>query len=202
MLLFGLLESHRKICINITPIVRRSTDVHFSMRCFSIIRVLVVISSYLIIFNNLLLGERDCESHWPARRINAYFVRTQVPGFRSFQTTTTTAFGSVKGFLQRIKNLTSVDETHFPKRSMRFTAVYSRDKEYLWVAYANNFIHLFSFIQKCDFNFELKQIWCPSSVFFHTGHPVANRKIHFRSQTVFAWEWWWLCIWYWSTHRR
>lgn len=59
------------------------------------------------------------------------FVRSQVPGFRTVKTTTASAFGSAKDFIQRIKNLTSVDERHFPKRSMRFTAVYSRDKEYL-----------------------------------------------------------------------
>lgn len=66
-----------------------------------------------------------------AYKINSYFVPTQVPGFKTVKKTTASAFGSAKDIIQRIKGLASVDNRHFPKRSMRFTAVYSRDKEYL-----------------------------------------------------------------------
>lgn len=47
------------------------------------------------------------------------------------QNTTATLLSQVKGFGQKIANSVLVDEKHFPMRSQRFTAVYSRDKEYL-----------------------------------------------------------------------
>lgn len=55
----------------------------------------------------------------------------QIPGFRSVHAKTVSVFDKVAECGQNIKNLVAVDEDHFPRKSTRFTAIYSRDKEYL-----------------------------------------------------------------------
>lgn len=64
--------------------------------------------------------------HFPS-----HFVTIQIPGFKGMQNTTVTILTHLKGFGQKLANSVLVDEEHFPKHSQRFTAVYSRDKEYL-----------------------------------------------------------------------
>lgn len=55
----------------------------------------------------------------------------QIPGFKGMQNTTSTVLTQLKGLGQKFANWILVDEKHFPQHSQRFTAVYSRDKEYL-----------------------------------------------------------------------
>lgn len=55
----------------------------------------------------------------------------QIPGFRSVQSTTASVYDRFSGCCSKFRNLIAVDEEHFPQKSTRFTAVYSRDKEYL-----------------------------------------------------------------------
>lgn len=56
----------------------------------------------------------------------------QIPGFDKVSNQTTTIYTQVKGTWTKWKKRFIVDEEHFPPKSHRFTAVYSRDKEYLW----------------------------------------------------------------------
>jgi len=46
---------------------------------------------------------------------------------------TKSVFSSLKTVFQFFLRNIYVDEDIFPKRAHRFTAIYSRDKEYLWV---------------------------------------------------------------------
>lgn len=46
---------------------------------------------------------------------------------------TTSILSRLKGFAGKVARRVVVEEKYFPPRSHRFTAVYSRDKEYLWV---------------------------------------------------------------------
>ncbi|XP_031635097.1 anoctamin-1 isoform X2 [Contarinia nasturtii] len=62
----------------------------------------------------------------------ALYISNKIPGFRSVQNTTTSAYDRFSGCCNKLWNLMSVDEQHFPPKSTRFTAVYSRDKEYLF----------------------------------------------------------------------
>lgn len=57
------------------------------------------------------------------------FFSLKVPGFRA--TKSVNVFERVTGIAQRINSIIGVDENKFPKKAERFTAVYSRDKEYL-----------------------------------------------------------------------
>lgn len=45
--------------------------------------------------------------------------------------TTASIISHLQGIGAKIYKVILIDEKHFPKRSQRFTAVYSRDKEYL-----------------------------------------------------------------------
>lgn len=58
-------------------------------------------------------------------------ITVQIPGFRGMQSPTSTILAHLKGFGHKLANSVLVDEEHFPQHSQRFTAVYSRDKEYL-----------------------------------------------------------------------
>lgn len=60
--------------------------------------------------------------------INVFFA-FEVPGFRA--TKSMTVFDRVSGIVQKIISIIEVDENKFPKKAEHFTAVYSRDKEYL-----------------------------------------------------------------------
>lgn len=51
-------------------------------------------------------------------------------GLRS---TTSSIYGQLKGMAKHLGKKLVVDEHKFPPKSQRFTAVYSRDKEYLYV---------------------------------------------------------------------
>ncbi|XP_062563728.1 anoctamin-1 isoform X2 [Armigeres subalbatus] len=56
----------------------------------------------------------------------------EIPGMAGVRTRTTTILSRLKGFAGKLARYILVDEKFFPPRSHRFTAVYSRDKEYLF----------------------------------------------------------------------
>ncbi|KAG4079555.1 hypothetical protein HA402_010387 [Bradysia odoriphaga] len=62
----------------------------------------------------------------------ALFISNKIPGFDIVTNQTTTIYTQVKCTWTKWKKRFIVDEDHFPPKSHRFTAVYSRDKEYLF----------------------------------------------------------------------
>lgn len=71
------------------------------------------------------------KSNWFAINQFLHVIVVQIPGMKGMSNTTATMLAHLKGFGQKLANSVLVDEEHFPKHSQRFTAVYSRDKEYL-----------------------------------------------------------------------
>ncbi|XP_037922729.1 anoctamin-1 isoform X4 [Hermetia illucens] len=61
-----------------------------------------------------------------------YAEDIQIPGFLGVRKTTNSVFNQLKCAWMHLLKYILVDEQNFPKRSHRFTAVYSRDKEYLF----------------------------------------------------------------------
>lgn len=57
----------------------------------------------------------------------------QIPGFKGVQDKTKSTFSPIKLCCHSLIKKFAIDEQHFPKRTTRFTAIYSRDKEYLYV---------------------------------------------------------------------
>jgi len=64
---------------------------------------------------------------------------------------TKSVFSSLKTVFQFFLRNIYVDEDIFPKRAHRFTAIYSRDKEYLWVQV--NIIFKFEYLSILFFYF-------------------------------------------------
>ncbi|EAT41725.1 AAEL006656-PA [Aedes aegypti] len=56
----------------------------------------------------------------------------EIPGMAGVRSRTTSILSRLKGFAGKIVHYFLVEEKYFPPRSHRFTAVYSRDKEYLF----------------------------------------------------------------------
>ncbi|XP_055626952.1 anoctamin-1 isoform X2 [Toxorhynchites rutilus septentrionalis] len=56
----------------------------------------------------------------------------EIPGMAGFKVRTTSVLSRLKGIGGKIARRILVEEKYFPPRSQRFTAVYSRDKEYLF----------------------------------------------------------------------
>lgn len=55
-----------------------------------------------------------------------------MPGLRSVQTRTNFLLEGFQSQWQKVKDFVLVDKKKFPEKSQRFTAIYSRDKEYLF----------------------------------------------------------------------
>lgn len=58
-------------------------------------------------------------------------LHSQIRGLNLIRTKSSVLMDKVNGFWAWIRRNVLVDEVHFPPISHRFTAVYSRDKEYL-----------------------------------------------------------------------
>lgn len=56
----------------------------------------------------------------------------EIPGMAGVRTRTTSIVSRLKGFAGKVVRYFLIEEKYFPPRSHRFTAVYSRDKEYLF----------------------------------------------------------------------
>ncbi|XP_055849456.1 anoctamin-1 isoform X2 [Episyrphus balteatus] len=56
----------------------------------------------------------------------------EIPGFAGVQRSTKNVYSRLKGVWSFFVRVIFIDERYFPKKSHRFTAVYSRDKEYLF----------------------------------------------------------------------
>lgn len=56
----------------------------------------------------------------------------EIPGLRTVHTSTNYILETLNSQWERIKSCILVDKTNFPERGQRFTAVYSRDREYLF----------------------------------------------------------------------
>ncbi|XP_055379077.1 anoctamin-1 isoform X3 [Condylostylus longicornis] len=63
----------------------------------------------------------------------------EIPGLSGIRTTTNNIYSQLKGFGASLLKKILVDERHFPRKSHRFTAIYSRDKEYLFDLQQDNF---------------------------------------------------------------
>lgn len=57
----------------------------------------------------------------------------QIPGLEEMHTRTSFVVKKISSQWNKIKSLILVDRTKFPEKSHRFTAIYSRDREYLLV---------------------------------------------------------------------
>lgn len=62
--------------------------------------------------------------------INSYYYK-QIPGMAGVRSRTSSILSRLKGLAGKVARRVLVEEKYFPPRSHRFTAVYSRDKEYL-----------------------------------------------------------------------
>ncbi|XP_075145749.1 anoctamin 1 [Haematobia irritans] len=56
----------------------------------------------------------------------------EIPGISVMNRSTTSIFSSLRGIIKFFMRYIYVNEKYFPRRSPRFTAIYSRDKEYLF----------------------------------------------------------------------
>ncbi|XP_065355056.1 anoctamin-1 isoform X1 [Calliphora vicina] len=63
----------------------------------------------------------------------------EIPGMSVVNRSTRSVFSSLKGIFTFFMKHIYVDERHFPRRTQRFTAIYSRDKEYLFDIRHDNF---------------------------------------------------------------
>nr|XP_014087850.2 anoctamin-1 isoform X1 [Bactrocera oleae] len=62
----------------------------------------------------------------------AQYLSRKIPGMSAVNRSTRSAFSSLKSLVQFFLRHIFVDERYFPRRAYRFTAIYSRDKEYLF----------------------------------------------------------------------
>ncbi|XP_023034609.1 anoctamin-1 isoform X1 [Drosophila willistoni] len=62
----------------------------------------------------------------------AHYLSKKIPGISVVNRSTKSVFSSLKSVCQFFLRNIYVDERYFPKRAHRFTAIYSRDKEYLF----------------------------------------------------------------------
>ncbi|GLV37940.1 subdued [Carabus blaptoides fortunei] len=62
----------------------------------------------------------------------ANYISYKIPALRTVHTNTNYFLDSINTQWERLKCYVLVDKEHFPERGHRFTAVYSRDKEYLF----------------------------------------------------------------------
>ncbi|KAJ9596645.1 hypothetical protein L9F63_012342, partial [Diploptera punctata] len=62
-----------------------------------------------------------------------------IPALQEVHEKTNSLVGNVNGAVNRVLGKFYVDTKVFPKKSQRFTAVYSRDKEYLWTYQSKDF---------------------------------------------------------------
>ncbi|XP_066991170.2 anoctamin-1 [Anabrus simplex] len=67
------------------------------------------------------------------------YISQKIPAFQEVHDKTNTLLDEVNSFFHRIMSKFHVDTKVFPPRSHRFTAVYSRDKEYLFDTNAEGF---------------------------------------------------------------
>ncbi|XP_005184747.1 anoctamin-1 isoform X2 [Musca domestica] len=63
----------------------------------------------------------------------------EIPGMSVVNRSTSSVFSSLKGLIKFFMRHIYVDERNFPRRAQRFTAIYSRDKEYLFDIRQDNF---------------------------------------------------------------
>ncbi|XP_023303991.2 anoctamin-1 isoform X3 [Lucilia cuprina] len=63
----------------------------------------------------------------------------EIPGMSVVNRSTRSVFSSLKGIFTFFMKHIYVDERYFPRRAQRFTAIYSRDKEYLFDIRQDNF---------------------------------------------------------------
>ncbi|XP_050316661.1 anoctamin-1 isoform X1 [Bactrocera neohumeralis] len=62
----------------------------------------------------------------------AQYLSRKIPGMSAVNRSTRSAFSSLKSVVQFFLRHIFIDERYFPRRAYRFTAIYSRDKEYLF----------------------------------------------------------------------
>ncbi|ALC47465.1 CG16718 [Drosophila busckii] len=72
--------------------------------------------------------------HERSRRLHnaAQYLSKKIPGLSVVNRSTKSVYSSLKGIFQFFLRNVYIDENYFPKRAHRFTAIYSRDKEYLF----------------------------------------------------------------------
>ncbi|XP_061396870.1 anoctamin-2-like [Musca vetustissima] len=78
-------------------------------------------------------------SKYSRLRYAAQYISKKIPGMSVVNRSTSSVFSSLKGIIKFFMKHIYVDERNFPRRAQRFTAIYSRDKEYLFDIRQDNF---------------------------------------------------------------